>query len=126
MRSTKYRVVQRCMHQPSMSNDELLSMLKATWREEVGLMARVISMLIDVEERRLHLELACPSIFLFCVRQLGMSESEAYRRATAARLAKRHPQILEALRNNRIHLSALLELRDLITAENVDSLLAAA
>ena len=114
------------MIQQRLSNEELLSTLSATWREEGVLVARVIVMLMEVEDRRLHLELACSSMFDFCTRRLGMSEGEAFRRITAARLSKRFPPVLEAVRKQRVHLSSLVLLRDLFTRENVDELLAAA
>lgn len=126
IRALKNRMVERIMIQQRLSNEELLSTLSATWREEGVLVARTIVMLMEVEDRRLHLELACSSMFDFCTRRLGMSEGEAFRRITAARLAKRFPPVLDAMRKQYVHLSSLVLLRELFTRENVDELLAAA
>lgn len=63
-------------------------------------------------------------MFHFCVHKLGMSESEAFRRLTAARLAKHFPQLLAAIGEGRIHLSTVVLLRDLFTESNVDELIA--
>ncbi|MFO0742908.1 MAG: hypothetical protein U0270_43940 [Labilithrix sp.] len=114
------------MIQQRLSNEELLSTLSATWCEEGVLVARTIVMLMEVEDRRLHLELACSSMFDLCTRRLGMSEGEAFRRITAARLAKRFPPVLDAMRKQYVHRSSLVLLRELFTRENVDELLAAA
>ncbi len=106
-----------------MSNDELVEALKAAGRDESALVARVITMLMEVEARQVHLELACSSMFEFCVRRLNMSEGEAYRRIAAARLAKEFPEVLEALRTRRVHLTNVVLLRDLFTRANVNELL---
>jgi hypothetical protein len=113
------------MNEHRMSNDELLMALANALRDEGALVARVIMMLIEVEDRRLHLQLACPSLFDFCTRRLGMSESEAFRRIAAARLANRFPQVLEAIRMQKVHLSHLVLVRNLVTPENVEDLLRA-
>jgi 5-methylcytosine-specific restriction endonuclease McrA len=109
-----------------LSNAELLADLRGLLAEESRITAKIIAYLVEVEERRLHLEAACSSMFDFCVRKLGLSEGETHRRLTAARLAKRFPVLLDALASRRIHLSSLVLLRDLFTDDNVERLLAAA
>jgi len=42
--------------------------------------ARIIAHLVAVEERRLHLEAGNRSMFDYCCRRLGLSESEAFHR----------------------------------------------
>jgi hypothetical protein len=54
---------------------------------------------------------------------LRLSEAEAYRRITVARAARRHPALLERLRDGRIHLSGLARLVPLLTADNAEALL---
>jgi hypothetical protein len=88
--------------------------------------ARVVAHLAEVEERRLHLKAAASSLFDYCLRCLGFSESEAFHRITAARLGRRFPVIFELLGARSIHLSALRVLRDHLTQENHRELLAAA
>jgi hypothetical protein len=77
----------------------------------------------EVERRRLHLYAASPSMFDFCVRRLGMSEGEAFRRITAARLARRYPMIYDLVATGKVHLSALVLLRDFLSPENHAALL---
>jgi hypothetical protein len=82
--------------------------------------------LVEIQERRLHLELACSSMFVFCTTKLGLSEGTANRRIMAARLIRRFPRLLEAIASGRIHLSNVLRLHDLFTESNVDDLVDAA
>jgi hypothetical protein len=85
--------------------------------------AKIVAYLAEVEERRIHLELACSSMFVFCTKKLGFSEGEAFRRITAARLARRFPAILDAIASGRVHLSTLVLMRDHFTNDNVRGLL---
>jgi hypothetical protein len=68
--------------------------------------------LAEVEERRSHLKAATSSLFDYCLRRLGLSESAAFHRITAARLARKLPVIFELLEARSIHLSALRVLRE--------------
>jgi hypothetical protein len=79
----------------ALSDRDLLSNLHASLASERKLTARVLGILMEVEERRLHLLAGHSSMFGFCTSALGMSEGEAFRRITAARLAKTYPGILE-------------------------------
>ncbi|AKV04397.1 hypothetical protein AKJ09_11060 [Labilithrix luteola] len=108
------------------SNEEILLDVKSFVGAERRSLARVIVYLVEIEERRLHLELACSSMFDFCTRKLGFSEGEAFRRLAAARLVRRLPVLLDAIASGRIHLSSLVLLRDLLTESNVDEIVAAA
>lgn len=109
-----------------MGNDELLTSLRMALSQECRLVVQLIAGLMEVEQRRLHLESACSSMFEFCVRKLGMSEGEAFRRLCVARLAKRFPALLVAIRERRLHLSSIVLLRELFTESNVDALIAEA
>jgi hypothetical protein len=110
----------------TLSNEQLLSTLDSLIACERKLVARVVRMLMEIEERRLHLELAYSSMFSFCTSKLQMSAGEAYRRIVAARLAQRFPKIIGLLESGAIHISALELLRDHLTNENHHELLSAA
>jgi hypothetical protein len=108
-----------------LTNADLLARLKHAGLESNRLLAERILLLIEVDERRMHLEEAHPSLFAFCLKELRMSEGEAYRRINAAKLVKRIPRLLRYIERGEIHLSALVQLRDYLTDENVDDLVAA-
>src|SRR6202030_4280698 len=107
----------RDMTLASLSDEQLLSSLSAVCFETRRLLGRLLVHLIEVEARRLDLRSACSSLFDFCQRRLGMSESEAVRRIDAARLVKRFPCLLAHIERGDIHLSALLLLRDHFTID---------
>ncbi len=109
-----------------LSKDELLARLEAHVGTGHVWQAGLIAYLAEVEERRLHLELASSSMFDFCVRRLGMSEGEAHRRLIAARLVRAFPSVLGYLERGEVHLCALGALREHLTEENHEELLRAA
>lgn len=108
----------------NLSDDALVSQLEAIRGEGERLLARLVVHLMEVEERRLHLRVACSSLFDFCRRRLGMSEGAAFRRIVAARLVRRFPRLLGCLERGEIHLSALVLLRKHLTEANLDELVA--
>jgi hypothetical protein len=61
----------------ALSDAQLLDSLKTLCGHGRMVLARLLAQLAEVEERRLHLEAACPSMFQFCLQRLGMSEDEA-------------------------------------------------
>jgi len=88
-----------------------------------GLEADLLVHLGEVEARGLALELGFRSLFSYCVEALHFSESVAFHRITAARAARRFPQILERIRSEELHLSGLRLLLPQMTAENCGELL---
>ena len=47
--------------------------------------AQLLAHLAEVDARRLHLPAGFPSMFLYCVHELGLSEDGAFKRIRAAR-----------------------------------------
>ena len=81
--------------------------------------------LAEIEERRLHLTLGFGSMFEFCVKQLKLSEGEAFRRILAARLGRRFPVVHSLIASGAVHLSALELAREHLSDENHVELLEA-
>src|SRR6187399_2430412 len=106
-----------------LSNRQLLDSLGAALRTQRQALAELIEHLGEVEERRLHLEAACGSMFEYCVSRLGMSEDEACRRIDLARLARRFPALFPLLAAGDISLSVALVLEPVLTPENHPELL---
>lgn len=88
-------------------------------------LARLIVVLINVEERGLYVGESYASMNEFCVARLGLSKGAAYRRTNAAKLVRKFPALLPLIESGRVTLSALVVLRDELTAENFDELIAA-
>jgi len=82
----------------ALDNAELLAATRAILRRACVVEADLLVHLAEIEERRLHSEMAFPTMFAFCVDELGFSEDQAYNRTTVARVARRIPAILDSLR----------------------------
>jgi hypothetical protein len=87
---------------------------------------RLLALLIEVERRGLHLALGYSSMFAYCTRALQLSEQAAYSRITAARAAKRFPQLLELLADGALTLSSVGLLAPHLTDETLEPFLEAA
>jgi len=108
-----------------LSDAQLLESLNSLCGQSRAVLARLLAHLAEVEERRLHLEAACPSMFQFCVRRLGMSEDEACRRIHAARLARRFPGLLVRIERGDLTLSTIALLHDSLTEATYEELVEA-
>jgi len=72
----------------------------------------------ELDERKLYLEAAKPSMFAYCVEVLRMSEGTTFKRIAAARVARRFPIILEMIATGEMHLSGLSLLAKHLTEAN--------
>src|SRR3954466_8019005 len=88
-----------------LSDDEVLARVERVWLDGCAVLAKLIVLLIEVEDRRLDLRTAHPSLFAFCRMKLGMSDGAAHRRVIAAGLVKRFPRLLARIENGDISLS---------------------
>lgn len=105
-----------------LSDDALVLRLQRVCLEGNRLVAQLVAILVEIEDRRLHLNAACTSLFDFCTRRLGMSEGSAFRRINAARLARRFPSLVARIASGDVNLSTLVLLRDHLDEENVEEL----
>ncbi len=109
-----------------LADDELLRQVDSVIATQRQQLARLLLLLGELEERRLHLSRGYSSLFDFCTTALRFSEGEAFRRIAAARLARRFPEVLGQVARGEIHLTGLVLLRDHLTDDNHAELLAAA
>jgi hypothetical protein len=105
---------------------ELLARLRSLVQRGNAVEAELLVHLGEVEARRLFLEEACSSIFVYCQRVLHFSESVSYKRIHTARAVRRHPQVLEAVRRGDLHVTGVTLLAPQLTSENCAELLGAA
>ena len=109
-----------------LTDQTLLHDLKASLARDRAATATVLAHLAEVDTRRLYLPAGYPSMFAYCVHELGLCEQAAFYRIRAARTARRFPVIFTAVAEGRLHLSTVVLLAPHLTSENVDELLAAA
>jgi hypothetical protein len=93
---------------------------------ERGATAHLLSLLIELDTRRLYLGEGFSSLFTYCTQALHLSEHAAYNRIEAARAARRCPIILELIGNGAVTLTAVRLLAPHLTIENHREVLAAA
>lgn len=86
-------------------------------QQRVGL-ADLLCHLGEVDARKLYLGHACSCLFTYCTTRLGFSESEAFKRTQAARLARSYPVIFTMVAEGRLHLSAINLLAPRLAADN--------
>ncbi len=87
-------------------------------RSERHLVVQFVVELAAFAKRELYRELGYTSLFYYCVRQLGLSKSSAFRRSEVARLIGRFPVMADRLADGRLSIRALVELREVLTEEN--------
>ena len=105
-----------------MGNSELLAGLSKLVQQSNAITGQLLTHLVELEERKLHLELGFSSLFAYCVEALGMSEGTAGRRVTAARVCRRFPEVFERIARGELHLCALCALGPHLNPENAADL----
>jgi hypothetical protein len=109
-----------------LSDAELLAATRGLVGRSNQLLASLLAHLGEVEARGIHRTRACASLYGYCIYELRFSEDEAFRRVTAARLVRRFPALLDAVASGELHLTGLLMLGPLLTADNLVEVLARA
>src|SRR5688572_23263294 len=109
-----------------LSDAELLTATRGLVGRSNQLLASLLAHLGEVEARGIHRTRACASLYGYCIYELRFSEDEAFRRVTAARLVRRFPALLDAVASGELHLTGLLMLGPLLTADNLVEVLARA
>src|SRR5512140_1064526 len=87
--------------------DLLATVRRLTARSNVAL-ADLLAHLGEVERRGIHRERACASLYTYCIYELRMSEDAAFRRAKAARVVRRYPEVRDAVAKGELHLTGVL------------------
>src|ERR1043166_5104238 len=108
------------------SNGALLRDLATSGKQGRATPATMLAQIAEVDERKLFAGAGYESMFSYCVRELHMSGDVACKRIRAARAAREHPAIFQALADGRLHVSGVVLLAPHLTAGNGVELLAAA
>jgi len=109
-----------------LSDQALVRDLESQLARERGDTAMVLAHIAEVDARQLYIPAGYPSMYLYCVGHLHMSEDEAFRRIRAARTGREFPTVLAAVADGRLHLSAVVLLAPCLTPENAEELTVAA
>ena len=109
-----------------LGDDELVRTIRSLLVRDHKHTAELIAHLAEAVRRKLHRPAGYPSMYLYCVHELGMSEAVAYKRSRAARVVLRFPQVLTAIAEGRLHLDAVRLLAKHFRRHNIESLIHAA
>src|SRR5207249_6802759 len=88
--------------------------------------AALLAHIAEVDARKLYLPAAHPSMFSWCVHELGFPEEVAFKRIRAARAARQFPAIFAMVADGRLNVTAVVLLAPHLASENADGLLGAA
>src|SRR5438552_5301699 len=69
--------------------------------------ARFLTLLAEVDARKLYVPLAYSSTFAYCVGHFHYSEDEAFRRIRAARAGRSFPLLFPAISQGKLNLTAV-------------------
>jgi hypothetical protein len=98
-----------------LSDSQLIKRLDALVQKERETTLEVIRHRFEMDRRNLYLCIGYSSLFEFCTRNLGYSESAASRRIKAARCIRNFPEIFDMLIKNELNLSVVCKLAGVLT-----------
>src|SRR5262245_48334713 len=107
----------------SLSSATLTARLGELLGEERSLQVEFLQCLAEYEARSIYLEQGYSSLFSYLTEGLHLAGGSAYRRMVGARLLRRFPVLADALRDGRLSLTTLAELKAVLDATNVVELI---
>ena len=110
----------------ALADEDLLAATRTLVRRSNALTAELLAHLAEIDVRKLYLEQAQPSLFAWCVAELGCSEDVACNWIAVARASRRWPALLETLRRGQVHLSGLRLLVPHLREDNIGAVLSEA
>jgi hypothetical protein len=116
----------RMSQSADLSDAQLVAEVKLLIGCERGAIARLIVHVAEMDDREIHLAAGFPSLYAYCVKELQLSEYEAYSRIEVARAARLFPLIFRMLEEGALTLTTVQLLARKLTAENHAALLSAA
>ena len=93
------------------SNDQLLLQTKNLVHKERQINIQVLQHLQEIEKRKLYLKRSFSSLFEYAVKELGYSESSAYRRIKAMKLCKELPETKAQISTGKLNLCTVSKLQ---------------
>ena len=109
-----------------LSNAALLERFKVLLSQSRDHLTELLVCMGEIEARGLFVSAGYSSMHAYCVDVFHLSDDEAFKRIRAARLSRKHPEILAAISNGRLHLTAVTLLSKHFTRTNVQDLVDAA
>jgi hypothetical protein len=115
------------MEDPSgLSDERLLSRIEQLAQEERERLPYFLACLGEADRRKLPDKIGYDSTFDYCVRRLKFSEDEAYRRIHAARATTARPELLSALSDGQLSLTAVSKIAPHVRRSDAPEIIARA
>ena len=105
------------MNLKSLSNIELLNGIRRMRGDERKLDRQIVEYICEIESRRLYAELGFANVIDWLVKDLGYSESSAYRRMMAARAIRAVPEAAGKIEDGRLNLVTIAKVQSAIRSE---------
>jgi len=84
--------------------------------------ARLVDVLLEIDQTKLHKKVGCSSLFVYAVKFLGLDESVAYSTITVARKARDMPRLKQALQKQTLSIAKANRIVSTLTPENAEHL----
>lgn len=114
------------MHARSLDDGTLAERLKILARTEREATVALIVHLAEFDHRQLYRRAGFPSLFQYCVEVLRLSEDAASNRIAAARMSRRHPDVVNRLAAGSLSPTTVRLIAKHATSENARALIEAA
>jgi 5-methylcytosine-specific restriction endonuclease McrA len=107
------------MELAKISNSDLISSFKRLVKTERKITHLVLLHIIEVENRKLHLQLGYDRMFSYLTKEMGYSEYAAYERIRAAQLLKKIPGISEKIESGTLNLTQITEVQKCLREKEI-------
>src|SRR5436190_21965269 len=87
----------------------IVDLTKDLIKKENILSVQILKNIQEMFEQKIHLEMGYSSMFVFCVKELGMSETSAQRRYDALKISQFVPNLPDKIASGQISLSRVAE-----------------
>jgi len=101
-----------------LSDEALLTRIKALAVRERDATVELVAHLAELDGRKTHLGEGSGSLYMYCRKELGLSEDAAWNRAATAAAVRRYPVILGWLADGSLNVTTVRILRTVLTPEN--------
>jgi hypothetical protein len=109
-----------------MNPSEFDAWLRKLRANERASQVELLLALVEFDRHEVYLALGYDKLWTYCMKVLHLCEGATYRRTHAVKLLQRFPQLVEHLRDGRLNLSTLVELKSVLTDDNVEAITAQA
>ena len=94
-------------HPSSLSDNQVIQEIKTRVSNDCKSLAELLSLLAEMDDRRLYAQLGRSSLFDYMTKSLHFSEGAAYKRIHAARAARDYPVILPLIAAGKVNLTTI-------------------